>query len=161
MNLRVELFVLTVESEDHLRYVRREAPVEDGLDPDDVVWALLEPRHGIPGPAASVVHSTSWRWEEGSIVILTYVACARGLELPLEPVRHLAREAVTFCGAHPLRPRPERIREEDVLAHAIRHMGFLVHAPSSRSVADALSPEAREFFRAVGPGLAGRFPARG
>lgn len=156
MCIKVELFVLTVATPETLRYVRREATVDHGSDPDAVAWSLVDARHGAEGPGAYVLHSTSWRWEEGGTVVLTYVACTDRLAPSLEPAGEVDRADLALHPSHPLRPRPERIREEDVVRHAIRHLGLLVRAPASRAIAEALTPEALAFFRGVAPGLAGR-----
>ncbi len=76
--------------------------------------------------APLIVHSTSWRHEEGRIV-LTYIAVVTILaglpadsllELPIHHT-HLARGGATSA--------PDSIAIEAVLEHALRHLSWLMH----------------------------------
>jgi hypothetical protein len=59
----------------------------------------------------------------------------------------------------PQRPRPAEIREEDVIAHGLRHLSFLIRYARDGRLAAALSPRSVSFFRAMCGQLAGRLDA--
>jgi hypothetical protein len=90
--------------------------VEPGEHPD--VSALL-----VAGCASpDVSHSTSWRWEDGSVV-LTYALVPD--PAPGPTVRHLHDPAVVWSG-DPTRPSPPALHEHHVVAHAVRHLAGLI-----------------------------------
>lgn len=98
-----------------------------------------------------VLHSTSWRFEAGRI-LLTYVA------LP-DPD---PRDAVTLdpsaeiaAGEDPLSPSPERIERSAVAAHACRHLAFLRHTDPVVASAASLQPRLWELISAFQPDVAG------
>ena len=75
------------------------------------------------GDAAGLLHSTSWRFEAGRVV-LTYVALPDPAPGPcLRPVPLVSRCA----SAGPLAPSPESVSTDDVAAHACRHLAYLRH----------------------------------
>jgi hypothetical protein len=49
------------------------------------------------------------------------------------------------------------IREQDVLAHGLRHITFLVRYSADRRIAEALSPASLALFQAMCGQLAGRY----
>lgn len=75
------------------------------------------------GDAAGLLHSTSWRFEAGRVV-LTYAALPDPVPGPcLRPVPLLPRSA----SVGPLAPSPELVSTDDVAAHACRHLAYLRH----------------------------------
>ncbi|GAA0434085.1 hypothetical protein Acor_08420 [Acrocarpospora corrugata] len=79
------------------------------------------------GDASTVVHSTSWRYRPQGQIVLTYVVCPDPFPyLPgteLESFR-LAR------GSGPASPSPEHVDLDNVAAHALRHLAYLLdHDP--------------------------------
>jgi len=88
--------------------------------PDDVARQLS----GLAaGDAAGLLHSTSWRFEAGRVV-LTYVALPDPAPGPgRRPVPSVSRCA----SAGPLAPSPESVSTDDVAAHACRHLVYLRH----------------------------------
>jgi hypothetical protein len=84
---------------------------------------------------AIVVHSTSWRWDEG--VVLTYIALMSRIDgrLDRSPIVrvHLAHAAAT--------DPPAEVDLDEVVEHALRHMAWLIR--DDRAVAEALSAEWR------------------
>lgn len=105
----------------------RSGPVGRDLGPhDEVEHVLVE--HGVTS-RSSLVHSTSWRTEQGHIV-LTYLAVltTAGLvreqwpaSVPIDP-----RVADAVGKPTPTDPTGEPLpRHIDVLLHAIRHVRFL------------------------------------
>lgn len=141
MQTELELIAARFEG-DRLRYlvVRRACAVE--VDPDEIAkigTASLFP--GMPLRRA-VVHSTSWRYEHGTL-LLTYLAYSD--ELPFDDLPHVlprdARAVGTGVAA--------------VVAHAIGHLSFLVrHEPDKYG--HALSRETLAHLAQVEPDVAGR-----
>lgn len=83
-------------------------------------------------PALALFHSTSWRWDHGSVV-LTFLAV-----VPPEaagPAVPIGREDLARSGAT---RAPEVIGSHQVLEHALRHLAWL--AREDDVVADALDP---------------------
>jgi hypothetical protein len=153
-NVILELFVVSPAEGETLAYGKRAAEMSrDGGDPDLVARSLLA-----PGCEAAVLHSTSWRWERDGKLVLTYLAFS---ESPgcrgLEPSRMSWSDLMPPQSTDPKKPRPAEIREQDVLAHGIRHLTFLVRYSSDRRLAEALSPQSLSFFRSMCAQLAGRY----
>lgn len=121
-------------------------------DPDAVARRLL-PSDCSP----AILHSTSWRWEKNGTLILTYLAfsedpkCGRA-----EPSRLAWNELLPPQTTDPKKPRPAVIRQQDVLAHGIRHITFLLRYSQDRRIAEALSPQSLKFFQTMCGQLAGR-----
>jgi hypothetical protein len=101
-----------------------------------------------------VVHSTSWRAEQGRI-ILTYVAAVQPPgKLPPDSldIRPVARAEIARGGA--MAP-PTAIGVEAVLEHALRHLSWLVlDDPAIESALADWRPQLADFtpepFRALG-----------
>jgi hypothetical protein len=112
-------------------------------------------RHGL---AADVVHSTSWRVENGSVV-LTYVVVTTsslGTDAVLIHTDHdhpdgTAADHVLRMGDAVGPPRP--ITSDAVVHHAIHHLALL--ASTDPAVAAVLSPQARLSLRRLVPAGAG------
>ncbi|AQZ64469.1 hypothetical protein BKM31_26100 [[Actinomadura] parvosata subsp. kistnae] len=91
-----------------------------GESPDAAARRLAGVAAGDPGV---VVHSTSWRHEPDGRIVLTYAICPdpepwrAAVEVP---VLEIAR------GDAPATPSPERIALANVVAHAVRHLAFLM-----------------------------------
>ena len=150
----LELFLVSVGDGQTVRYGRRSADISNWKkDPDTVARGLLA---SICEPA--ILHSTSWRWEKDGRLVLTYIAysddgkCQAGEDAQLAWSELLPPQATD-----PKKPRPAVIRPEDVLAHGLRHITFLVrHSPDDRLRA-VLTPSSLAFFRSICGQLAGRF----
>ncbi|MEV6347107.1 hypothetical protein [Actinoplanes sp. NPDC051851] len=97
-----------------------EARLADGDHPDALARRLagFTESSAIPG---RMVHSTSWRFDAGRIV-LTYAALPD--PDPRTAVFHEA-PVETARGADPMSPSPEYVGHADVIAHACRHLAFL------------------------------------
>jgi len=139
-----------------IRYVRRTADLSNGAnDPDSIAHELVR---GIAAPA--ILHSTSWRWEKNGTIVLTYLAyCEDGQFWVAEPARLPLGRLAPPPATDPQRPRPSEIREEDVLAHGLRHLSFLVRYARDGRLTAALSPQSLSFFAAMCGQLAGRLDA--
>jgi hypothetical protein len=152
----LELFLVSPGAGETIDYGRRLADLTRGAtDPDTVARSLLPPECD-----AAILHSTSWRWEKDGTLVLTYLAYS---ESPgcrgSEPSRLEWSELVPPQSTDPGKPRPLEIREQDVLAHGIRHLTFLVRYSPDRRIVEALSPHSLDFFRSMCAQLAGRYEA--
>lgn len=150
----LELFLVSLADGETVRYGRRLADLsQDTGDPDTVARGLLA---GICDPV--ILHSTSWRWEKGGMLVLTYLAFSEDSKCQsAEPFRLPWSQLAPPQSTDPHKPRPAEIRQEDVLAHGIRHITFLVRYSRDRRIAQALSPQALKFFESMCAQLAGRF----
>ncbi|GLW11696.1 hypothetical protein Misp01_68240 [Microtetraspora sp. NBRC 13810] len=72
--------------------------------------------------AATVVHSTSWRYLPEGRIVLTYAVCPD--PAPRLPGIRLATLEIAR-GVKPAEPAPPRVRVADVAAHAVRHLASL------------------------------------
>ena len=150
----LELFVASPSNDQTIAYgVRTSDLSRDSSDPDTVALSLM------PGNcSAAILHSTSWRWEKNGTLILTYLAfsedskCGRA-----EPSRLAWSDLIPPQSTDPKKPRPAEIREQDVLAHGIRHLTFLVRYSSDERLLESLSPASLAFFRSMCAQLAGRY----
>ena len=112
---------------------------------DVLKWYPLEP---------VVVHSTSWRHEEGR-VILTYIAVVTPPDtLPPDSVVELPVMRAELARGEAM-AAPASIGVEAVLEHALRHLSWLVKDDPAvkRTLAawkDVLAPFEPEPFRALG-----------
>lgn len=117
-------------------------------DPDDVVERFVEER--LRGPdALRVVHSTSWRYESGRVV-LSYLAYSDRLELGGR-----SRRARLSALPDPEKKIRGRDRDRAVAAHALRHLAFLA-AQDPATYEAKLSSATRRELRRLRPAAAGR-----
>ncbi len=117
-----------------------------GESPDETARRLSGVAAGDPG---TVVHSTSWRHEPDEGIVLTYAVCPDPepwLPAVEVPVLEIAR------GAAPATPSPERVDLAHVVAHAVRHLAFLL--AEDPVVARVLRRDPR-LAAALGPALPG------
>jgi hypothetical protein len=118
-------------------------------DPDVSVEEFADTRLRRPD-ALRVVHSTSWRYERGRIV-LSYLVYSDRLIF-----RGRSRRARLEALPSPEAPADDaRDRDRAVASHALRHLAFLV-AQEPREYAAKLSPETRRALRQLRPAAAGR-----
>mgnify|MGYP006976748855 FL=1 len=104
------------------------------------------------GEPAGLLHSTSWRFEAGRVV-LTYVALPDAAPGPgLRPVPLESRSA----SAGPLAPSPVSVSMDDVAVHACRHLAYLRHTdPLVRRRAEA-APQLWALIDEFVPAVAGQ-----
>jgi hypothetical protein len=118
-------------------------------DPDRVVRAFADRR--LPAPdALRVVHSTSWRYERGAVVLSYLVYSDR---LPFRGRVRRARLDSLPPAEHA--SGGDGNREREVASHALRHLAFLV-AQEPREYAAKLSVGTRSALRRLRPAAAGR-----
>ncbi|WP_143021981.1 hypothetical protein [Nonomuraea maritima] len=118
--VRVETLMLRVATDGRWSYRHAAAPPMPGETPDGTARRLSGVPAGDPG---TVVHSTSWRHEPGGTIVLTYAVCpdpAPWLPATEVPVLDIAR------GDRPAAPSPEHLALANVVAHAVRHLAFLM-----------------------------------
>jgi hypothetical protein len=118
-------------------------------DPDMSVREFADGRLGAPD-ALRVVHSTSWRYERGRIV-LSYLVYSDRLAPPGR-----SRRARLDALPSPEEPaRETRDRDRAVASHALRHLAFLV-AQDPYEYRPKLSVETIRALRPLRPAAAGR-----
>ena len=118
-------------------------------DPDMSVREFADERLGEPD-ALRVVHSTSWRYERGRIV-LSYLVYSDRLAPPGR-----SRRARLDALPSPEEPaREARDRDRAVASHALRHLAFLV-AQAPDEYRPKLSADTRRALRGLRPAAAGR-----
>jgi hypothetical protein len=150
----LELFVASPSSDQTIAYgVKRADLSRDSSDPDTVARSLMPSDCSL-----AILHSTSWGWEKDGTLILTYLAFSEDSKCrSAEPLRLAWSELLPPQMTDPRKPRPAVIRQEDILAHGIRHITFLVRYSRDRRIAAALSPESLRFFQSMCGQLAGRY----
>lgn len=148
----VETLLLGVHN-GHLTYRAVERHLLDNEHPDTAALRLA----GFVGGVSDgrMLHSTSWRFAAGRIV-LTYAALpdpdprtAAFLEPPTGPA----------AGAGPLTPSPAHVEHADVVVHACRHLAFLHHTDPVIRAAAAQQPTLWALLDAHQPDVAGRRPS--
>ena len=139
----VETLLLGVHA-GHLTYRRAQRDLPDNEHPDHIARQLA-------GLTAEMLHSTSWRFAEGRIV-LTYAA----LPDP-EPATATALGPATpiAIGPDPLTPSPPAINAADVVTHACRHLAFLRHTDPVVAATSHSHPQLWTLLDAYRPDVAG------
>jgi hypothetical protein len=150
----LELFLVSPSADKTISYGRLSAALSrDSTDPDKVARGLVSPTC-----SPAILHSTSWRWEKNGTLVLTYLAFSEDPKCgSAEPLRLAWSDLVPPQSTDPKKPRPAEIREQDVLAHGIRHVTFLVRYSADRRIAEVLSPQSLAFFQSMCAQLAGRY----
>jgi hypothetical protein len=118
-------------------------------DPDAAAREYADARLREPD-ALRVVHSTSWRYERGRVV-LSYLVYSDRLAFRGRSGR--ARLAALPAPEKPA--RDARDRDRAVASHALRHLAFLA-AQDPREYQAKLSPSTRRALRRLRPAAAGR-----
>ncbi|GLI01744.1 DOMON domain-containing protein [Phytohabitans aurantiacus] len=122
-------------------------PLGDGEHPDACARSLA-------GPDVGLLHSTSWRYTGGGIV-LTYAGLPDADPVAaVEPVPDLP----AVHSGDPLAPSPPVVRPVDVAAHACRHLAFLRHTDPHVAVLAAGGGEVWDLIDVFTPAVAGMFP---
>jgi hypothetical protein len=141
MQAEVELIAARFEG-DRLRYQVGRQPCATGIDPDDTARAATAWRFPDIPLRRVVVHSTSWRYEHGTLV-LTYLAYSD--ELPFDTLPQVLPRETEAVGTS----------VASVVAHAIRHLAFLSRQ-EPENYARAISPETLGHLARIDPVVAGR-----
>jgi hypothetical protein len=146
--VRVEVIMLRADDAGGLEYRVLRAPL--GADhPDRCARRLAE----LPDAGPALLHSTSWRYDPGGAVVLSYVAAPEAHpQLPARPLP----EVVIALSAAPDEPTPVRVGVRNVAAHGVRHLAMLMRTdPVVRAGLLAFPPLA-EAVRRAEPAVSGQ-----
>ncbi|MCK2216044.1 hypothetical protein MF672_019905 [Actinomadura sp. ATCC 31491] len=116
----VETLMLRVDTDNRWSYRHASTRPRPGETPDEAARRLAGVREADPDV---VLHSTSWRYEPDGRIVLTYAVCPD--PSPWLPAVE-APDLVIARGAAPATPAPEHVAVANVVAHAVRHLAFLV-----------------------------------
>ncbi|QYC42589.1 hypothetical protein Nocox_24930 [Nonomuraea coxensis DSM 45129] len=147
----VETLMLRVGTDNRWSYRHATTSPRAGETPDEAARRLAGVRGDDPGV---VLHSTSWRYEPDGRVVLTYAVCPD--PAPWLPAEH-APDLEIARGAGPATPSPDHVTLANVVAHAVRHLAFLV--AEDPVVARALARHPRLGAALSGPPAAAPEPA--
>ncbi|MBP7927718.1 hypothetical protein KAZ57_01055 [Patescibacteria group bacterium] len=103
-----------------------------------------------------IIHSTSWRYETGKGIVLTYLIYADSLDfkkinvisVPFQDLR------LAISVSHK-KPRPEKISELNVVSHAIRHLAFLIKNGDHDKYKERLNKETIQNLKKLNVEIAG------
>ena len=132
MTISVEVVGLS-ERDGVLHYRVRREMLADGVHPDDLALGLAGLTLCTPG---ALLHSTSWRYENGTLV-LTYAALPDAA--PADQTRPVDVDAMVVSTS-PLVPSPCAIDLDAVAAHACRHLALLLTTDPVTVEAAAAAP---------------------
>jgi len=138
MSVDMELLIFDV-IRGKLFYQRVYEQTLDQLDPDVSASMLLSHfvKDAEATPPRFLLHSTSWRYTDGAIM-LTYCAIGRHVCLDTdEPMSPVIDPRMVHGSAE--RPAPEDIPESAVASHALRHLILLLASPIGQEYRNALS----------------------
>ena len=141
MQAEVELIAARFEG-DRVRYLVSRHACATGIDPDDTARAAMAWRFPAVPLRRVVVHSTSWRYEHGDL-LLTYLAYSD--ELPFDELPQVLPRETQAVGAG----------IASVVAHAIRHLAFLA-GQEPEKYGRAITSETLAHLRRLEPEVAGR-----
>lgn len=149
----IETLLLGVR-DNRLTYRVAEHALGDEDHPDDLARRLAG--FGEAGDARQVLHSTSWRFSAGRIV-LTYAALP---DPDPSGAMLVAGPGTTASGVDAVTPSPEHVAQADVVTHAARHLAFLHHTDELVAQAAARHPRMWDLLDAYRPDVAGSRAAR-
>jgi hypothetical protein len=136
MRTTLELFVLATLDNENISYHRLAWDITDNdEDPDrilaDRLGALLgtektDELYISSYDSVCCAHSTSWRYVDG-VLVLTYLLFGSKALIVSLPIKTIKTDIVVPATASsPLSPRPQEIREEQVVTHGLGHLRFLM-----------------------------------
>jgi hypothetical protein len=158
MKVILEVFYLRIV-EDQVHYRRRQVDLsKKGVDPDALVRKMIRQQLPADNKTAQefVVHSTSWRYSAPRRIVLTYIAYSDELDFGAARVRRLPLKQLRRINISTGQPRSPFGRERQVVAHAMRHIAFLIKSDYSGEFKEAFRPHTRRIFRSLWVSLAGR-----
>ncbi len=141
MQAEVELIAARFEG-GRLRYVFGRQECAMGIDPDDTARTATSRRFPAVPLRRVVVHSTSWRYERGNL-LLTYLVYSD--ELPFDELPQVLPRDADAVGKG----------IQSVVAHAIRHLAFLTGREPD-TYGRAISRETLAHLSRFAPEVAGR-----
>jgi hypothetical protein len=159
MKVILEVFYMRMMG-DQVHYRRRQVDLsKKGADPDALVQSLTRNQFHTSKISAArefVVHSTSWRYVSTGRIVLTYIAYSDDLVFGSGRVKHISIKQLRKINISTGQPRSPAGRERQVVAHAMRHIAFLIKTDYGNEFKDAFTPRTRKIFRSLWVSLAGR-----
>ncbi len=159
MKTYLEVFYLRIVK-DRLCFLRKYVNLSHRrTDPESVIHSLLHQTLDTSDGEIQrefVVHSTSWRYAKPGRVILTYVAYSDTLEFKIDLQRSLTLKQLKNTRIASGHPRTRAGREKQVVAHAMRHIAFLVQTDTAGTFKNAFTPRTRKVLESLWVSLAGR-----
>jgi hypothetical protein len=159
MKVILEVFYMRIMG-DQVHYRRRQVDLgKKGTDPDALVQSLTRNQlHSSRSRASKefVVHSTSWRYASPRKIVLTYIAYSDELAFPSAAMKSLTLKQLRKINISSGQPRSRVGRERQVVAHAMRHISFLIKTDYRGEFKHAFTPRTRKIFRSLWISLAGR-----
>ncbi len=159
MKIVLEVFNMRIMG-DKLCYQRRQVDLSrKGMDPDVIAQSLIQHQlHTSNGGVLQecVVHSTSWRYAVPGKIILTYVCYSDKMEFGRGILNTITIKQLQKIHITSGRPRSRAGRERQVVAHAMRHISFLIKTDHENEFKDAFTPQTRRIFKSLWVSLAGR-----
>ena len=165
MKIVLEMFFVKIEGGE-IRYKRYlEDITKHSSDPDEIVVGVIGKEFGESFTRRKealkcVTHSTSWRYNDGA-VMLTYLVLSDELDFGEKEVRKIEVGKLDFnCCANPPRSAEhDDIVEEAVIAHGIRHLGFLIQTDTNGVYKTVVGPSNLEIFKQIHIGVGGKMSA--
>ncbi len=159
MQTIIEIFYLRL-IDDTVCYQRKQVNLSNkSRDPDLLIQSLIQQKlQTSTGEAQEefVVHSTSWRYMPPGKVMLTYIAYSDELEFGRGEVKKLTLNQLRKINVSSGQPRSRAGLEKQVVAHAMRHISFLIKTDHQNEFKDAFTPRTRKVFKSLWVSLAGR-----
>ena len=159
MNLLLEMFFLKIDG-DYVHYFKTDEDITSSVkDPDKTVQGLIQNKfYETPRMIQEdyIIHSTSWRYEDGGEIVLTYIIYSDHLNFDTLECKTLKISDLRISSNPDIkRPRPDVITEANVVAHAIRHICYLVNKEPVK-YARVIKPVTLQACKLIENTLAGR-----
>ena len=165
MKTNLEIFYMRIVGK-NVRYQRKVADLgKRGGDPDAIIRSLIhEKRRADSGKVEAqefIVHSTSWRYEQGGKIMLTYAAYSDELEFKTGTYKSLSLKKLRMIQKKSRKPRSQTELQNKVVSHAMRHIAFLLQTGDQDNFRSALTSETTKTFETLWGNLAGEVFEKG
>jgi hypothetical protein len=163
MQIKMEVFYLRIV-ENTVWYRRTQVNLDSkSRDPNALIQSLIQQNADASAKEAReefVVHSTSWRYIAQGTVMLTYIAYSDELEFGRGKgrgkVKKLTLKQLKQINVSRGTPRSKAGLERQIVAHAMRHISFLIKTDYAKQFKEAFTPKTRRIFKSLWSTLAGR-----
>jgi hypothetical protein len=159
MKTMVEVFYMCIMG-DKVCYQRKQVDLSrKGSDPNALIEGFMKQKLEASADELQqefVVHSTSWRYAPPGRIILTYIAYSDKLSFRRGQVKKLPLKALKKINISSGRPRSRNGLERQVVAHAMRHISFLIKTDDQGEFKEVFTPRSRRIFKSLWSDLAGR-----
>jgi hypothetical protein len=159
MKTMVEVFYLRIIA-DRVVYQRKQVDLsKKSGDPNALIQSFMQYKLQTSSGEQQkefVVHSTSWHYAQPGKVILTYIAYSDELEFGRHAVKSLTLKDLKKINLSTGQPRSRAGLERQVVAHAMRHISFLIKTDYAGEFKDAFTPRSSRVFKSLWSSLAGR-----